>query len=304
MQSPDASQDLAVSAVVPILQRAVSPDLAGVGLRTHALRYDNLDQATVPRAAEEFLIASRLRRWDRETELSMAYYFADRALLVDALIDEEPASSAARLTLPPGRSITAPLGEVVAGRRSRRRYTGDPLDLGELATLLRYAGSITAQAETDLLDGGSVDIAQRTVPSAGGLYPAAIWLASLRISDLPRGIYRYLPKPDCLEAVEAAAAPEDLLGTFEGQGIDLDRAGVLLMLVGQPWRSMRKYGPRGMRFLLHEVGGISQNLHLAAGGLRLASTDFSGFYDDEANAMLGIDGLYQALLHTVVVGIS
>lgn len=63
----------------------------------------------------------------------------------------------------------------------------------------------------------------------------------------------------------------------------VDGAAVIGALVARPWRSMRKYGPRGMRLTLHESGAMSQQLHLAATALGLAGTDWSGFYDVPAN---------------------
>ena len=72
--------------------------------------------------------------------------------------------------------------------------------------------------------------------------------------------------------------------------------------MGAPWRSMRKYGARGMRFLFLEAGAIAQNLNLACAGLGLGSLDCASLYDDEVHEALGADGLYEALLHAVIVG--
>jgi SagB-type dehydrogenase family enzyme len=76
----------------------------------------------------------------------------------------------------------------------------------------------------------------------------------------------------------------------------------LLLLVGRPWRSMRKYGARGMRHVFLEAGAMAEHVHLAATALGLGSVDCSSVYDDEAHEALGMDGLYEALLHVVVVG--
>jgi SagB-type dehydrogenase family enzyme len=65
---------------------------------------------------------------------------------------------------------------------------------------------------------------------------------------------------------------------------------------------MRKYGNRGLRFLFLEAGAMAQNIHLACEALGLGSFDCASVYDDEVHEALGIDGLHESLLHTVIIG--
>jgi SagB-type dehydrogenase family enzyme len=65
---------------------------------------------------------------------------------------------------------------------------------------------------------------------------------------------------------------------------------------------MRKYGPRGLRYLLIEAGAITQNIHLATQALGFASVDCASVVDAEVHEVLDIDGLYEALIHTIVIG--
>jgi SagB-type dehydrogenase family enzyme len=53
---------------------------------------------------------------------------------------------------------------------------------------------------------------------------------------------------------------------------------------------MWKYGQRGYRYVWIEAGHLGQNLYLVSGALGLASLALGGFYDDEANALLGVGG--------------
>jgi nitroreductase len=51
-----------------------------------------------------------------------------------------------------------------------------------------------------------------------------------------------------------------------------------------------------------EAGHVAQNLLLAAAALRLAAVPVGGFYDRAVDAVLGVDGIYEASLYVVSVG--
>jgi SagB-type dehydrogenase family enzyme len=79
-------------------------------------------------------------------------------------------------------------------------------------------------------------------------------------------------------------------------------AAAICFLVARPWRSMRKYGDRGMRFVFLEAGAMAQNIALVAVALGLGSVDCGSFYDDEVHETLDIDGVYETLIHAVFLG--
>ncbi|MEU1334903.1 SagB/ThcOx family dehydrogenase [Streptomyces sp. NPDC005865] len=299
-----ADSRLVQASVAASAYRTMSPHVQGVGLQTNSMRFENLSSDAVERLAEEFLIATRMRRWDRSSLLSIGYYFSDVMAVVQSRQDRLPRQGAPRTPLPEGTDTTAPLDHAVFGRRSGRDFSGAPVPFDDLATVLRFAGCVTAEADIELADGSPLTMGFRTVPSAGGLYPVELWLAALNVDGLDRGLHRHLPVEDALATVAGPDALAPLLASFDPQdgSIDFERAAAVLLLVGNPWRSMRKYGPRGMRSMFHEAGGIAQNAHLAATGLGLNSVDFSGFYDDEAHAVLHLDGVHRTLLHTVLLG--
>ena len=97
---------------------------------------------------------------------------------------------------------------------------------------------------------------------------------------------------------------ERLVGCFSvrEEVITLQRAATVALLVARPWRSMRKYGPRGLRYALLEAGAIAQNIHLATQALGFASVDCASVVDDEVHETLGLDGLYQTLVHAIILG--
>ncbi len=129
--------------------------------------------------------------------------------------------------------------------------------------------------------------------------------AGIVLCLVPPGLYRYLPPEDALAFHDDDQALTRLHATFVGDevGAEIAAAAFLILLVGRPWRSMRKYGPRGLRFVLHEAGAIAFAVHLAVTAMDLGAVDYSGFYDEEANDVLGLDGLFDLLLHAVVAGV-
>lgn len=140
--------------------------------------------------------------------------------------------------------------------------------------------------------------------AAGGLFPVELWIVALGVDGLDRAVYRYLPRADGVVETASSEVVNRLLATFaipEDQ-INIGSASAILLYVARPWRSMRKYGPRGMRFVMHETGGIAQNVHLTATALGLASVDCAGFHDDEVHTALGLDGVMTAVLHTTLLG--
>lgn len=273
------------------------------GYRTPILEYANQDlHSTV---AETFLLNSGLKRTDAEKEASVSYYLSDDGLQTVALIDEEilPENS---IVLPKPEKLNLSIGEAISSRRSKRLYTGDSIPLSFLSTLLAAGNGISAVSEVMSERGDRVHLRHRTVPSGGGLYPIQIYMLVNHVDGLKRGVYRYQPLQQALivESTDSNLIEKIRASSSMEVATQTSTASLLLFLVGKPWRSMRKYGNQGLRFVFHECGGIAQNIHLAATGLGLGSLDCAGFYPHEMNQALGFNGVGQTFLHTIFVGTS
>jgi SagB-type dehydrogenase family enzyme len=283
---------------------AVHPWVGATGLRTHGLRRRSLGEARFPRVAEDFLANTRYSRYDRETDLSIRDYFLDPGVTMLSLLGHDDRAGLEQRPLPRGPRLRREFGEVLGGRRSRRLYTGDPVPLDSLGTILRAGGAVTTEATAELMSGGEARLYLRTAPSGGGLYPVELLVVALRVSGLEKGIYRHVPISDSLALVGNRRSAEDAVGCLAvpEEIVSVSRMAAVLLLTGWPWRSMRKYGPRGLRFLFIEAGAIAQNVNLATEALGLGSVDCASFYDDELHEVLGIDGLECTVLHAVLIG--
>jgi SagB-type dehydrogenase family enzyme len=271
--------------------------------RTHGFRYTSLDRASYPRVAEEFLLNTQYVREDRETEVSIEAYFAGPYTTILAELDHENTAGLEEIALPEGVHLRLGLGEALSRRASGRIYTGDPIELTYLAAIIRSGAAVTREARVESVTGERT-LRFRAAPSGGGLYPVDVYIVAADVTALSRGVYRYLPRRDTLVRVGGDDVAAGVFASFNVREeiITLARANALVLLVGRPWRSMRKYGPRGLRYLLLEAGAILQNVHLATQALGYASVDCASVVDAEVHEALGLDGISQAFLHAIVIG--
>jgi SagB-type dehydrogenase family enzyme len=213
--------------------------------------------------------------WDRRPAPCKTYPAAPKVRL-----------SAARPT------VGAPLWEVLRQRRSLRRYQNAPLQEQELSQLLWAAQGITGSAH---------GLKFRTAPSAGALYPVETYLVVNFVSDVAPGVYHY--------AVENHELDQLRSGDFRRQAayaaLDQDmayRAGVVFIWTAVFERSKWKYGQRAYRYVYLDAGHIAQNVALAAVALGLGSCQIAALYDDEANALVDVDGHEEGVLYMTAVG--
>jgi SagB-type dehydrogenase family enzyme len=196
-----------------------------------------------------------------------------------------------------GLEIATPLGYALGTRRSLRDYAEVTLPLALLGKLLFATAAVTTTLNYDGLVAGA-----RTYPSGGGLYPLEIYPVVQRIDGLGDGIYHYDPWTHELEQLRLGNFHAEFAAMTIGQGM-LSTANAVLFITAIFERSMWKYGQRGYRYAWIEAGHLGQNLYLAATALGLAPVALGGFYDAEANALLGV-GDEEKTIYAVCVGQS
>ena len=282
---------------------AVNSWVGSTGFRTHGLVFKDLGGHRRG-IGEEFLVQTRYRRSDLETESLVNAYLADASRVMLSRNGEEDVSGLTTVALPESERVPGELAELLACRRSVRQYTGEEVGLDKVAAVLRAAAGISGVGRVALDEGGERTIHFRTSPSAGGLYPIELWVLPVRVRGLSSAVWRYEPRQDVLveeagetaviEALNAFTVPEELMS--------LRQSALVLLLVGRPWKLMRKYGQRGVRFLFIEAGAMAENVHLACASLGLGSVDCASVRDDAVHAALHLDGELRVLVHTVVVG--
>lgn len=190
-----------------------------------------------------------------------------------------------------------PLQDILRRRRSRRDLTG-ALSLADLSTVLQQAlGPSAVFQNTDY----QISQALRAYPSAGGLYPLDTYVVASGVHDVNPGIYHYNLITNELEGLQSRPVGEVLRDGFFWQDF-ITRAAAVLLFVAVFTRTGAKYGERGYRLVLLDAGHACQNVLLTAEQLHLSAVPVGGFCDASLAEDLNIDGVSEAVVHSVVLG--
>ncbi len=156
-----------------------------------------------------------------------------------------------------------------------------PWGLSEISRLLFFSYGVTA-----IMDSPKIDKTyMRAAPSAGGLYPAEIYLVIRDQPFLNDGIYHYHGKEHHLVPVIEGSFWEKIFAYFLHQPA-LSEAGFLILLSGIYERSSWRYGERGYRRILLDTGHLLSNLTLMAKESGFLAYPLSGFQDTSMNSLL------------------
>ena len=197
--------------------------------------------------------------------------------------------------------------ECIQNRRSLREFTGESINLQTLSNLLWHSYGITGMMKLrERETGEEVEGYLKSIPSGGSLYPIELYVAIINIDEVTPGIYHYNTKKHSLELL---TKENDFINNFaqmftiHPEVVDISKSCAVFILSSSFWKQNGKYGPRGYRFALMEAGHIGQNIQLASTGLDLGSVCIGGYFDDELNKLLDLDGINEGTIYAVAIGI-
>jgi SagB-type dehydrogenase family enzyme len=198
-----------------------------------------------------------------------------RATSLQRLPDEV---GARHIALPAPEPAAAGVTDTIVQRRSQRRFLDDAVPLATMSSML-------------------ADMA--LPPQLSGAI--RINLVVNRVEGLRPGVYRYLPQHalvrvrdnDSAAAAQAAALSQDVIGN----------AAVVLVLSADRAHMLAE-GARGYRHAFIEAGMLGERWLLGAVARGLAACPVGGFYDDEAAALIDVDGQREWVLHFAALGVS
>lgn len=193
---------------------------------------------------------------------------------------------------PPDTESASPLWRTIRLRRSVRIYSGEPLSRAEAGQVLWAAQGITAVSR---------GFAFRSAPSAGALYPVETYAVVFAVEGFEPGLYHYDVRGHALERIRPGDFRRGLAAAALDQGF-LMKAGLVLVWTGVFERSKWKYRQRAYRYVYLDAGHIAQNAALAATAMGLGSCQIAALYDDEVNALLGVDGKTESAVYMTSIG--
>jgi len=208
------------------------------------------------------------------------------ALVADPMF----ASSIKKIKLPsPSFKGELSVEEAIKERRSRRSFLDRPLSLSQVSQILWAAQGITEE-------GGF----KRAAPSAGALYPLEIYLAVRNVEELKPGVYHYHPRDHVVSFVLKGNYQDPLARACLSQSFVADSP-LSIIIAAEYERTTIKYGERGVRYVLIEVGHVGENICLQAVALGLATCPVGAFVDEEVSRVLELPKRHRPL-YVLTVG--
>ena len=200
---------------------------------------------------------------------------------------------APRVALPePRLDVGPPTARAIIDRRSTREYSAEPMTAAELGQIVSLTTGISAEKWGN---------ARRTAPSSGALYPIETYVVVHNVEGVERGVYHYALREHALEQVRAGDFRAAVVEEGIGQEF-LGECGAVLFLTQIVQRMRPKYQDRSYRYGLLEAGHIGENGYLAATSMGLGACGIGAFMDDQINAMLGVDGVDEAVVYMLAFG--
>lgn len=204
-----------------------------------------------------------------------------------------------RVALPDPTLFTPPdnnFYQLALNRRTHRRYDTDAfMSLAELGYLLLLTQGLREAPQPE-------KVTRRYVPSAGSRHPFETYLAVQRVSDLEPGIYHYLPEPHALEVFRPGnQSLKEAHAATTNQRQVLTSA-VTFFWAAEVYRTSWRYGTRAYRYIDIDAGHVCQNLYLAAESIGYGVCAIAAFKDEQANAVLDLDGQERFTAYIASVG--
>jgi len=220
--------------------------------------------------------------------LGISFYSLGRFRVRDVFARNRKISSEEeRMNLPaPMLDGDVSVEEAIKQRRTVRSFANKPLTVSQLSQILWAAQGITD-------DRGL----KRAAPSGGALYPIDIYavVGKNAVQELAPGVYHYDPPHHSIEQIVATDAREGVAVASLRQ-MWMATAPVILVITAEYNRITIKYGDRGRRYAMIEVGHIGQNIFLQCQALGLAAGIVGAFYDNDVARTINAQKNHEPLI--------
>jgi SagB-type dehydrogenase family enzyme len=176
--------------------------------------------------------------------------------------------------------------KAIKERRTIRDFKNRTLPLAHLSQLLWAGQGITDPKEK-----------KRAAPSGGALYPLDIYVivGEKGVEGIEAGIYHYLPQEHSILLISKGDRRKEIASASLWQEW-MAKASVLFIITAEYKRITSKYGERGVRYALIEVGHVGQNLFLQAEALGLGAGIVGAFKDSDVLKVMGSPAKHEPLL--------
>ena len=183
------------------------------------------------------------------------------------------------------------LFRAIAERQSQRRYIDSPLSPADLSFLLWATQGVHRI---------SPHYSKRTVPSAGARHPFETYVYCDRVTDIEKGLYRYLPFQHKLCSVSKSPdLPDRIAEGLHGQRWN---SAAVFLWTAIPYRMEWRYSVVSHKLIALDAGHLCQNLYIACSGVGCGTCALGAYDQDILDEVLGVDGEEEFVIYAAVVG--
>ncbi len=169
------------------------------------------------------------------------------------------------------------------GIKPKDTFNEEEKSLSRLSTLLYFSYGITA-----IIPHPEKPFYMHASPSAGGLYPAEIYVILENYPGLENGIYNYKAISQSLIQIKKGNFKEEIKNaTFNNAS--LEKSNVILVLSSVFYRSSWRYQDRAYRRICLDTGHILGNIDITSFSSGFKACLIGGFKDDSINEVLGFN---------------
>ncbi|MDN3509536.1 MAG: SagB/ThcOx family dehydrogenase [Candidatus Neptunochlamydia sp.] len=238
----------------------------------------------------DFHQASSLCDIDRNSTIGFQIGIDNIKKLQEALIhDSYPSLPLIDLLVP--SNIDCSLSEAILRRRScRKPMISNSLSLQNFSDILYYGYGKAANGF-------------RHIPSGGALYPLEIYIYCNDVESIDSGLYYYSSQHHGIKNLFVEKSKKDLESLFVDYNT-VKNASAYIFITASFLKTVWKYSERGYRFSLMEAGHLAQNINLVAAAKSLACLNIGGFFDLKSNQFLELDGVLDANLYIICLGVA
>jgi SagB-type dehydrogenase family enzyme len=226
-------------------------------------------------------------------------YLTERRAMLETSRNRKTYRYSPAIELPPPRESGSSLQRCLSQRRTERAFAGRAVAMDRLSSVLHDA--IAPTREHVISRQHDCRLSLRPYASGGGLYPVEAYVLLLDIEGLAPQVTHYDPFAHRLDVL-GEVPREKMLAVVNDVDGQLAPSAFIVILTAALERSTVKYGMRGYRFAMIEVGEITQNLSLCAVAHRLATLPWGGYHDDQVADLLRIDNVSEVVLHCLAMG--
>lgn len=192
-------------------------------------------------------------------------------------------------------AIEIELKELIANRRSRRKFSKESFTLTELSFLL-WATQGIKNASPD----GSASF--RMVPSAGARHAFETYLCINSTEGLDKGLYRYLPLENRLLVIRRDEnIMRDIASACCGQSWMASSAAVFVWSA-IPYRTEWRYSIASHKAIALDAGHVCQNLYLAAEAIGGGVCAVAAYFQKEVDKVISLDGKDEFAIYIAAAG--